>query len=201
VKSQLEAKSADLQSKLADAQQAASALEAKLSAEIAAAKAADDAARSRALEAERASVATSQTVSNSGPGQIIGTPIGDFQCPVSGAAYTNDFGGARGHAGIDMFVPQGAAAVAVKSGSVTYVANEGAGGNTAYLNASDGNVYFYAHLSSFVGGARSVSQGEIIGLTGRTGNASAPHLHFEIRLGGANGSRTNPYPTLTSAGC
>jgi murein DD-endopeptidase MepM/ murein hydrolase activator NlpD len=89
----------------------------------------------------------------------------------------------------------------VTSGSVSYVANEGSGGNTAYLNADDGNTYFYAHLSQFVGGARQVSQGEIVGLTGMTGNASAPHLHFEIRSGGPNGAKVNPYPTLNSAGC
>jgi murein DD-endopeptidase MepM/ murein hydrolase activator NlpD len=34
-----------------------------------------------------------------------------------------------------------------------------------------------------------------------TGNASGPHLHFEIRIGGDNGSKTNPYPVLRSAGC
>ena len=58
-----------------------------------------------------------------------------------------------------------------------------------------------AHLSQFVGGPRSVSQGEVIGLTGMTGNASGPHLHFEIRVGGDNGARIDPYPTLKSAGC
>ena len=53
-----------------------------------------------------------------------------------------------------MFVPIGTSAVATKSGTVSYVPNEGAGGNTAYLAGSDGNVYFYAHFSQFVGGAR-----------------------------------------------
>ena len=126
---------------------------------------------------------------------------GAFQCPVQGAAYSDDYGGPSGHPGIDMFVPTGTPAVAVKAGSVTYVANEGAGGNTAYLAADDGNTYFYAHFSEFVGEARQVAKGEIIGLTGMTGNATAPHLHFEIRLGGPNGNRTDPYPTLKSAGC
>ena len=79
--------------------------------------------------------------------------------------------------------------------------DEGAGGNTVYLSAVDGNVYFYAHLSSFVGGPRSVAQGEVVGLSGMTGNATAPHLHFEIRIGGANGERIDPYPTLRAAGC
>ena len=201
VKDQLETKAADLQSKMNEAQQAASALQAQLDREIAAAAALVDAARKRELESERAQVAAAQTVSTGGAGQIVGTPIGGFTCPVWGSAYTDDYGGGRGHQGIDMFIPIGASAIATKSGSVSYVPNEGAGGNTAYLYGSDGNVYFYAHLSQFVGGARQVSQGEIIGLTGMTGNASAPHLHFEIRVGGPNGSRINPYPTLKGAGC
>ena len=106
-----------------------------------------------------------------------------FQCPVQGAAYSDDYGGPTGHPGIDMFVPTGTTAVAVKAGDVTYVANEGAGGNTAYLAADDGNTYFYAHFSQFVGEARTVAKGEVIGLTGMTGNATAPHLHFEVRAG------------------
>src|SRR5262245_60508126 len=139
-----------------------------------------------------------------GGGQIIANPGGGaFQCPVSGAADTDSYGprGSGFHYGIDMFAPMGAPLVAVKSGSVRFVPNEGDGGNTAYLSASDGNVYFYAHLSAFVGGARSVGQGEVIGLVGMTGNATAPHVHFEIRLGGANGQRIDPYATLRGAGC
>jgi murein DD-endopeptidase MepM/ murein hydrolase activator NlpD len=134
------------------------------------------------------------------PAPSPGPAVGGFMCPVFGATYTDDFGGARGHGGIDMFVPEGTPLYATVSGSVRYVANEGAGGNTVYLNGG-GNSYFYAHLSQFVGGARSVSQGEIIGYSGMTGNASGPHLHFEIRAGGDNGTKINPYPTLRNAGC
>ena len=95
-----------------------------------------------------------------------------------GAAYSDDYGGPRGHPGIDMFVPTGTAAMAVKAGTVTFVPNEGAGGNTAYLAADDGNTYFYAHFSQYIGGPRAVAKGEVIGLTGMTGNASraAPPL-------------------------
>ena len=44
-------------------------------------------------------------------------------------------------------------------------------------------------------------QGEPIGRVGETGNATGPHLHFDIRLGGVNGQHTDPYPTLRNAGC
>ncbi len=97
---------------------------------------------------------------------------------MSGAAYSDDYGGPGGHPGIDMFVPTGTAAVAVMAGTVRYVPDEGAGGNTAYLAGADGNTYFYAHFSQFIGEGRAVAQGEVIGLTGMTGNAerAAPPL-------------------------
>jgi murein DD-endopeptidase MepM/ murein hydrolase activator NlpD len=199
---ELAARNKDFQSRLAEAQQATNALQAKLDAEIAAQREAERKAelqRQLALLLAAKPVAKTATIS---AGTIVANPgSGTFMCPVFGASYTDDFGGARGHPGIDMFVPTGTQALAVKAGTVRYVPNEGAGGNTAYLNATDGNSYFYAHFSAFVGGPRSVAQGEVIGLTGMTGNATGPHLHFEIRIGGDNGSRVDPYPTLKSAGC
>ena len=85
-------------------------------------------------------------------------------------------------------------------GSVHYTL-ERAGGLVAYLTAVDNNVYSYAHMSATIGGDRGVGQGEAIGRVGQTGNAAAPHLHFEIRLCGVNGQRIDPYPTLRAAGC
>jgi murein DD-endopeptidase MepM/ murein hydrolase activator NlpD len=202
INDQLDAKLGTLQAKQAEVQQAVADLQSKLDTEIAAANAAADAARQAQLEQEQQALEAQQTVSTGGAGQIVANPVvGPFQCPVRGAAFSDDYGGPTGHPGIDMFVPIGTPAVAVEAGTVRYVANEGGGGNTAYLAAVDGNTYFYAHFSQFVGEARTVAQGEIIGLTGMTGNATAPHLHFEIRLGGPNGDRTDPFPTLKSAGC
>jgi murein DD-endopeptidase MepM/ murein hydrolase activator NlpD len=207
VKDQLDAKNTEVQGLLADAQRATNELQAKLDTEIAAAAAAAAAAQQAQLERERAALVASRPVANPtspniAPGTVVVNPGGGaFMCPVFGAAYTDDFGGARQHGGIDMFVPIGTQAFAVKGGTVRYVPDEGAGGNTAYLLANDGNTYFYAHLSQFVGGPRSVSQGEVIALTGMTGNATGPHVHFEIRIGGDNGVKTDPYPTLKSSGC
>jgi len=200
VTSQLDAKRRTLAAALDNAATVTANLQKAYDTEIAAA--ADQAARDR-LATQQAALRNSQPTGNGGgAGQIIVNPGGgSFMCPVAGAVYTDDFGGARAHPGIDMFVPTGTRAVAVKAGTISYVPNAGAGGNEAYLNANDGNTYYYAHFSSFVGGARSVAQGEVIGLTGMTGNATAPHLHFEIRIGGPNGGRINPYPTLKSSGC
>jgi murein DD-endopeptidase MepM/ murein hydrolase activator NlpD len=198
---QLDAKLATLRANQSSVEQAVAGLQTRLDAEIQYA-ALVDAQRKADLEAEKAALAQPQTISSGAPGQIIAPQkVGAFQCPVQGAAYSDDYGGPGGHPGIDMFVPTGTAAVAVMAGTVRYVPNEGAGGNTAYLAGVDGNSYFYAHFSQFIGDGRTVAQGEVIGLTGMTGNASAPHLHFEVRIGGDNGSTTDPYPTLRSAGC
>lgn len=220
VKDQLDVKYEEVQAQLVTAAKARDDLIVRLEGERAAAAAAAAelerlrAEQAAAKAAEEAAVRAAQQSNDDdddddglvvgGSGQILANPGGgSFQCPVTGAAYSNNYGG-RGsgfHYGIDMFAPSGKPLVAVKAGTVRYVPNEGAGGNTVYLSADDGNLYFYAHLSSFVGGERSVAQGEIIGLVGATGNASGAHLHFEIRLGGPNGQKINPYPTLQSAGC
>jgi len=122
---------------------------------------------------------------------------------VHGAQYTDDYGprGAGFHYGIDMLVAMGTTIRAVKAGTVHFVPNEGAGGNVVYLDAGDGNTHYYAHLNDFVGGDRSVARGGIIGHVGQSGNATTPHLHFEIRLGGPNGTRVDPYQTLRASGC
>lgn len=194
------------QSAVTAANQARDDLAARLEREEAAAAQAE-AARLRAEQAARqASAAAAAAGSGSGvaPGLVIPNPGGGpFQCPVQGSSYTAGYGPRGGgfHYGIDMFAPTGTPAAAVKSGYVSYMAMNGGGGNEMHLAADDGNVYFYAHMAQFVGGPRRVAQGEVIGTVGSTGNASGAHLHFEIRMGGANGQRVDPYPTLQASGC
>ena len=212
VKERVNVKVESVQAGLAAASKARDDLATRLEKEQADAAAVVELARIRAIQT--ASAAASQA-SNSGsgdggasgggsPGQVIANPGGGaFQCPLSGAAYSDSYGPRGGgfHYGIDMMAPTGVPEVAVKAGTVSYVPMGGAGGNEAYLAADDGNVYYYAHMSQFVGGARQVAQGEVIGLVGSTGSSTAPHLHFEIRIGGANGQRIDPYATLQGAGC
>jgi len=92
-----------------------------------------------------------------------------------------------------MMSPSGTPLVAVVAGNVQMKTNK-LGGNVVWLNGADGARYYYAHLSAWEGGSRSVQAGEVIGYVGQTGNTSANHLHFEIHPGG--GAAVNPYPTV-----
>jgi murein DD-endopeptidase MepM/ murein hydrolase activator NlpD len=140
----------------------------------------------RELQAKRAAVGLGASV------------VDGLVCPVPGAAFSNDFGEPRTghtHQGNDMFAPMGTPNLAVVSGNITYGPG-GSGGNGAYLEGDNGVTYVYYHLSEYVGGPRRVAQGEVIAKLGMTGNAGAPHTHFEIRPSGRTGPPVNPYATL-----
>jgi len=154
------------------------------------------------LTSARASASGGASSGGGSAGQIIVS--GSWVCPVQGpVSFTDTFGSPRGngrtHKGNDLFSPRGTPLVAVTAGSV-FFQSDPLGGNAAYVQGGDGNTYYYAHLSDYVGGARSVSAGELIGHVGNTGDASdaPPHLHFEIRPGGPNGRAIDPYPTLAA---
>ena len=138
-------------------------------------------------------------VANVQPGVVKG---GDWVCPIAGpVSFTDTWGaprsGGRTHKGTDLFNAFGTPVVAVVSGSV-FFQSDPLGGLAAYVTGGDGTTYYYAHLNDYVGGARTVAAGEVIAHNGSSGNAdaSAAHVHFEMRLGGPNGQKVNPYPTL-----
>ncbi len=127
----------------------------------------------------------------------------DLVCPVAGTrAYADTYGaprsGGRRHQGVDLISPGGTPLVAVTSGSVQFKQNS-LGGNAVWLTGDNGTKYYYAHLSAYEGSSRQVSQGEVIGYVGATGNTTVNHLHFEVHPGG--GAAVNPTPYVRNAGC
>ena len=103
--------------------------------------------------------------------------------------------------------PQGAPVLAAADGEIVRFWNSERGGVTVYQADNSGQlVYYYAHLSAYADNLKEgdrVRQGDVIGYVGATGNATTPHLHFEIqRTPDArrwwNGRAVNPYPYLTS---
>ena len=115
---------------------------------------------------------------------------GGYVFPVYGeAGFSNTFGTPRAtvgwHHGEDIFAPLGAPVLAVARGTVYSVGWNDVGGNRLWVRDTEGNEFYYAHLSAFsplaVNGAH-VEPGDVLGFVGRTGDAehTPPHLHFEI---------------------
>jgi len=89
------------------------------------------------------------------------------------------------HAGIDIAGPTGTNIVAAESGRVSYAGYMRGYGNVIILSHDGGYSTVYGHNSvNLVKKGQYVKKGSIIGKVGRTGNATGPHLHFEVRLGG-----------------
>jgi murein DD-endopeptidase MepM/ murein hydrolase activator NlpD len=89
----------------------------------------------------------------------------------------------RRHQGIDISSPLGTPIKASYSGKVIYSNNTIRGyGNLIILRHSEGFVTVYAHNQiNLVEEGTWVKKGQIIGKVGKTGRATGPHLHFEIR--------------------
>lgn len=122
-------------------------------------------------------------------------------CPVAGPrAFADTWGaprsGGRSHQGVDVISPGGTPLVAMESGRIEFRSNA-LGGLTLRLYGNSGTRYYYAHLSRYEGGNRSVSKGDVVGYIGRTGNTTTNHLHLQIHPGG--GQPINPYPQTRAA--
>lgn len=96
---------------------------------------------------------------------------------------TNPVSGETGtfHNGIDLSVPVGTPIKAPYSGEVIDINSGGSGGNEIIIKHDNGYKTGYAHLSQInVILNQKIKQGDIIGLTGNTGNSTGPHLHFTL---------------------
>lgn len=105
------------------------------------------------------------------------------------------------HTGVDFPVPTGTAVKAVASGTVVSAGWAGAYGYQIVIRHGDGRYSQYAHLSALhVREGQRVGGGQRIARSGSTGNATGPHLHFEIRTGPGYGSDVDPLAYLRAGG-
>lgn len=100
------------------------------------------------------------------------------------------------HSGIDISVPVGTPVVATAGGQVKYADNYAGYGRLLVVDHGNGIETYYGHLSMFnvIAGQR-IARGEIIAWSGKSGRATSPHVHYEVRM---SGSPVNPYPYLKS---
>jgi murein DD-endopeptidase MepM/ murein hydrolase activator NlpD len=105
------------------------------------------------------------------------------------AALGDAFGlrGDRFHSGIDLLAAAGTPVRAAGAGAVTFAGwDPGGYGNLVVIDHANGVSSWYAHLSRIdVTSGVVVTTATQVGLVGASGNATGPHLHFEVRLRGA----------------
>lgn len=108
----------------------------------------------------------------------------------AGATY-----GAHVHRGLDIRAWEGYALLAAEAGAISGFGTYSNGENWLQVRVNPTTVLSYHHLSRFAGlpVGTKVKRGQVIGYAGSTGNSTAAHLHFEVRIseGGAD-MRYNP---------
>ena len=107
-----------------------------------------------------------------------------------------------------MRADEGTQVVAPTAGTISYVGYQAkAAGYWVLEHAADGRDFFFAHCQS---GSTAVSQGQAVAAgdplcrVGHTGDATGPHLHFEIWVGGWRRDKASapvdPLPQLLAWG-
>lgn len=92
-------------------------------------------------------------------------------------------GGEKFHYGVDLAVEKGTEIKAFAGGVVDFIGQSDAYGNYIQLRHANGVTSFYAHCSELLlSKGAQVSAGDVIALSGDTGDVTGPHLHFELKV-------------------
>ena len=161
---------------------------AKLAAQQAAAKAAAEAAAKAKIAAAKAKAAAEKLAYEH-----------RWVRPNSGGI-SSPFGmrWGRMHEGVDLAGGYGSQIVAAVEGTVLYAGPESGYGRVVKILDWDGTQTWYGHMEKFlVKAGDRVQAGQPIALVGAAGDATGPHLHFEVRVGGVP---VDPIPFLAARG-
>jgi murein DD-endopeptidase MepM/ murein hydrolase activator NlpD len=122
-------------------------------------------------------------------GRLMLSPFGQRTDPFSGEGAF--------HKGVDISAAAGTPVRATADGIVVYSRFESGYGRLVVIDHGAGVQTYYAHLSRFyVHAGQEMRRGDVVGSVGSSGRATSPHLHYEVRLGGAP---VNPYRYLAQA--
>lgn len=109
-----------------------------------------------------------------------------LQWPLKQMKLSSGFGrrGSGNHQGVDLQAAWGTPIYAAADGVVVYAGSQISGyGDTLIIRHRGDIATLYAHASTIlVKEGELVTRGQAIGYVGDTGNASGPHLHFEVRV-------------------
>ena len=147
------------------------------------------------IQSIRATIlANNKPSSGGGSGGSGGGGSGRLGYPTSSrtisAGFPNYPGGSY-HGGVDFPVPSGSNIYAADSGTVIIAKNLNYSyGHYLVIDHGNGLSTLYAHNTTLlVGVGAHVNKGQVIALSGSTGNSTGPHCHFEVLL---NGNQVNP---------
>ncbi|MCI7741706.1 MAG: peptidoglycan DD-metalloendopeptidase family protein [Clostridiales bacterium] len=164
----------------------------------------DLSAEAEAVQAQILKLSKELAAQQAAQGKPSNAALGGYIWPVSSRRITSTFGGraspggigSTNHKGIDIGgVGYTTEIHAAKAGTVIVSQYSRSYGNYVVVSHGSGNTTLYAHMSSRkVSVGQYVNQGDVLGITGSTGNSTGPHLHFEIT---ENGTRINPLKYLT----
>lgn len=127
---------------------------------------------------------------NGGARRPVAVPLqpDSWSWPLTVAGYLTQglvAGADRNHPGIDIAVQTGSYILAAATGQVKEAAEDPDYGLFVLLDHGDGLHSLYGHASELhVARGSVVRRGEVIAMSGSTGNSTAPHLHFEITRNG-----------------
>jgi murein DD-endopeptidase MepM/ murein hydrolase activator NlpD len=118
------------------------------------------------------------------PGQLMWPVSGPITSPF-GMRMHPVYGRPILHAGIDIAAAQGTTIAAAADGRVIVAGYQGDCGKMVALDHHGGLSTIYCHMSQiFVGVGQDVQRGQAIGAVGMTGDATGPHVHFQVMQDG-----------------